>query len=99
MRPGRDLPPADWRVPPGVEGEAGIPVTVVSLPARGRPPEAAARRAGLELVEKVLPTKLTNSDTTERNCDVCLRCPPGVRVGLVLAARVALSVTGRLKAE
>jgi hypothetical protein len=33
-------------------------VTVVSLPARGRPPQAAARRAGLEFVEKLL---------TERN--------------------------------
>jgi hypothetical protein len=29
-------------------------MTVVSLPARGRPPEAAARRAGLEFVEKLL---------------------------------------------
>jgi hypothetical protein len=43
------------------------PVTVVSLPARGRPPQAAARRAGLEFVEKLLPTKLTSTDTTERN--------------------------------
>jgi hypothetical protein len=31
-------------------------VTVVALPARGRPPQAAARRAGLEVVEKVLTT-------------------------------------------
>jgi hypothetical protein len=30
------------------EGEAGSPVAVVWLPARGRPPQAAARRAGLE---------------------------------------------------
>jgi integrase len=30
------------------ESEAGSPVTVVSLPARGRPPQAAARRAGLD---------------------------------------------------
>jgi hypothetical protein len=35
-------------------GEAGLWVTVVSLPARGRPPQAAARRAGLEFVEKLL---------------------------------------------
>ena len=48
-------------------GEAGSRVTVVSLPARGRPPQAAARRAGLEFVEKLLPTKLTSTDTTERN--------------------------------
>jgi ribosomal protein S12 methylthiotransferase accessory factor YcaO len=34
---------------------------------RGRPPQAAARRAGLEFVEKLLPTNLTSSDTTERN--------------------------------
>jgi hypothetical protein len=41
-------------------------VIAVSLPARGRPPQAAARRAGLEFVEKLL-TKLTGTDTTERN--------------------------------
>jgi hypothetical protein len=34
---------------------------------RGRPPKAAARRAGLEGVEKVLTTKLTSTNTTERN--------------------------------
>jgi hypothetical protein len=43
---------------PDVEGEAGTPVTVVSLPARGRPPEAAARRAGLEFVGKLLTTAM-----------------------------------------
>jgi hypothetical protein len=42
----------------GAEGEAGSPVTVVSLPARGRPPQAAARRAGLEFVEKLLTTAM-----------------------------------------
>jgi hypothetical protein len=36
-------------------GEAGLWVTVVSLPARGRP--EAARRAGLEVVEKLLTSK------------------------------------------
>ena len=55
-------------------GEAGAPVAVVSLPARGRPPEAAARRAGLEFVEKLLPTNLTSTDTTERNAGM-LRVP------------------------
>jgi len=30
------------------EGEAGSPVAVVSLPARGRPLQAATRRVGLE---------------------------------------------------
>jgi hypothetical protein len=54
-------------------GEAGSPVTAASLPARGRPPEAAARRAGLEFVEKLL-TKLTSTDTTERNTRM-LRVP------------------------
>jgi hypothetical protein len=34
-------------------GWGRCPVTVVSLPARGRPPQAAARRAGLEFVEKL----------------------------------------------
>jgi Transcription factor WhiB len=43
------------QVPVHVQGDAGIPVTAVSLPARGRPPQAAARRAGLEGVEKSLP--------------------------------------------
>jgi hypothetical protein len=33
------------------EGGAGFPVAAESLPARGRPPQAAARRAGLEVVE------------------------------------------------
>jgi len=41
---------------------------------RGRPPQAAARRAGLEFVEKLLPTKLTSTDTTERNAGM-LRVP------------------------
>jgi hypothetical protein len=44
-----------------VLGEAGSPVAVVWLPARGRPPQAAARRAGLEFVEKLLTTKLTSA--------------------------------------
>jgi len=39
-------------------GEAGAPVTAVALPARGRPPQAAARRAGLECVEKLLTTAM-----------------------------------------
>jgi hypothetical protein len=49
-------------------------VTVASLPARGRPPQAAARRAGLEFVEKLLTTNLTSTDTTERNASM-LRVP------------------------
>jgi hypothetical protein len=47
LGPRADLQPAAF-------GEAGLWVTVVSLPARGRPPQAAARRAGLEVEEKVL---------------------------------------------
>jgi len=43
-------------------------VTAVALPARGRPPQAAARRAGLECVEKLL---------TERNS--CLVGRSGTR--------------------
>jgi hypothetical protein len=42
---------------------------------RGRPPQAAARRAGLEFVEKLLTTNLTSTDTTERNAGM-LRVPP-----------------------
>jgi hypothetical protein len=52
-----------------VLGEAGSRVTVVSLP---------GRRAGLEFVEKPLPTKLTSTltstDATERNAGM-LRVP------------------------
>jgi hypothetical protein len=33
---------------------------------RGRPPQAAARRAGLEFVEKLLPTKLTSTCASGR---------------------------------
>ena len=47
-------------------------MTVVSPPGRGRPPQAA-RRAGLEFVEKGLPTKLTSADTTERDAAMLLR--------------------------
>jgi hypothetical protein len=36
------------------QGEPGSTATVVWLPARGWPPEAAARRADLESVEKVV---------------------------------------------
>jgi hypothetical protein len=45
------LPPAPVTAlaRPGGEGGAGSPVTVVWLPALGRPPQAAARRAGLEV--------------------------------------------------
>ena len=39
-------------LPSGVSG--GARVSLVLLPARGRPPQAAARRAGLEVVEKLL---------------------------------------------
>src|SRR5512132_3243007 len=45
------------------------------LPARGRPPQAAARRAGLEFVEKLLTTNLTSADTTERKAGMLRRIP------------------------
>ena len=35
------------------------------LPARGRPPQAAARRAGLEFVEKLLTANLTSTILSE----------------------------------
>jgi hypothetical protein len=54
---------------------------------RGRPPQAAARRAGLEFVEKLLTTKLTSTDTTERNAGM-------LRVSLV-ASLVELPTRGR----
>ena len=46
-------------------GWSRCPVTADSLP---------ARRAGLEFVEKLLPTSLTSTDTTERNAGM-LRVP------------------------
>jgi hypothetical protein len=45
-------------------GEAGSPVAVVWLPARGWPPEAAARRAGLEDVEKLLTSSIYAANKT-----------------------------------
>jgi hypothetical protein len=75
-----------------VEGEAGAPVAVASSPGRGRPPQAAARRAGLEFVEKLLTVKLTSPDTAERNAGML--CVPH-RASLVaywLELLVALAV-------
>src|SRR5947207_1511945 len=43
---------------------------------RGRPPQAAARRAGLKDVEKLLPTNLTSTDTTEWNAGMLPRPAP-----------------------
>jgi hypothetical protein len=48
----------------GGRGEAARPVSVVSLPARGRPPQAAARRAGLEVVEKLLTSTIDAANKT-----------------------------------
>ena len=56
---------AQWAVPAQPCGEAGSPVTACRCRAGGRP--EAARRAGLESVEKLLPMNLTSTDTTERN--------------------------------
>jgi hypothetical protein len=88
------LPPCGYRSR-CVLGEAGSPVTVVSLPAGG--PPAAARRAGLEGVEKVLPTKLTSTDTTERNAGMLLDPRPARRIvgrpGYWLWLLVALAAT------
>jgi hypothetical protein len=56
----------------------GASVTVVLLPARGGPPEAAARRAGLEFVEKVLtamPSSLDSTDTKAQNTGMLRRVP------------------------
>jgi hypothetical protein len=60
---------------------------VVLLSSRGWPPWAPARRAGLEFVEKLLPTKLTSTDTTERNAGM-------LRVPLVVSL-VELPTSGR----
>jgi hypothetical protein len=79
-------------------------VTVVSLPARGRPPQAAARRAGLEFVEKLLTTKLTSTDTTVRNAGmlpgsrtVASLCRPGdwLELLVVLVVAAAMEQGGR----
>jgi hypothetical protein len=44
----------------GVEGEAGSPVAAVSLPAL----RAAARRAGLEVEEKVVTSSIDTANKT-----------------------------------
>jgi len=54
------------------EGGAGAPVAAVWLPARGRPPQAAARRAGLEDVEKVL-TSIYAANKTALGAVKCAR--------------------------
>jgi hypothetical protein len=55
-----------------MNGEAGSPVTVALLPARGRPPQAAARRAGLEFVEKLLTSAMV-ALLAERNASMVPR--------------------------
>ena len=45
------------------QDEAAVLVPVVMLPARGRPPEAAARRVGLEAVEKLLTSAIYAANT------------------------------------
>src|SRR5215218_7501598 len=82
---------------PWMEGEAGSPVTVVSLPARGRPPQAAARRAGLEDVEKSLPAPST-ARTRRSGTQSMLRVPlvastgrPGYWLELLVALVVAVA--------
>src|SRR4029453_4506169 len=58
-RPGENTCPSGCvSAAAGLDGEAGTPVAVVSLP---------GRRAGLEFVEKVLTTNLISTDTTARN--------------------------------
>jgi hypothetical protein len=57
------------------QGAVGSPVTVASLPARGRPPQAAARRAGPEVVEKSLPST-RRPGTAERNVGMPLASWP-----------------------
>jgi hypothetical protein len=49
-------------------------VTVVSLPARGRPPQAAARRVGLEFVEKLL-TRTSPARTRRSGTPACFARP------------------------
>jgi hypothetical protein len=44
-------------------------IASVGVAGRGRPPQAAARRAGLEVVEKLL-TRLNGTDTAERNASM-----------------------------
>jgi hypothetical protein len=65
-------------------------VAVVSLPARGRPPQAAARRVGLEVVEKLLTSKssivglLALVDVDARSYRLCQLHPAPSRSRLVL---------------
>jgi hypothetical protein len=43
---------------------------------RGRPPQAAVLGAGLEFVEKLLPTNLNSTDTMERDASMLLLLDP-----------------------
>ena len=61
----------------------------VGAAGRGRPPQAAARRAGLEFVEKLLTTKLISADTTERDAGMLLPHPrPRTVAWLVMRSTV-----------
>jgi hypothetical protein len=80
-------------VPPGVLVRR-CPVTVVSLPARGRPPEAAARRPGLGGVEKS-PSSLNRTDATERNSSACFASRPAASVELLLLQAAGGRCRGR----
>jgi hypothetical protein len=62
-----------WRLF-GWGGKSG-PGTRHGAAGRGRPPQAAARRAGLESVEKLLTTKLRSADMTGRNASMLHLAP------------------------
>jgi hypothetical protein len=65
---GRVIAVSDWFEGQGRMALAHGSMMACMWPAgRGRPPQAAARRAGLEFVEKLLTTKLESADMTERN--------------------------------
>ena len=66
----------------------GCAVLSGGVTGRGRP--EAARRAGLEFVEKLLTTKLTSTSTTERNAGM-LRLAPRPVIVVELVARSGLS--------
>jgi hypothetical protein len=69
-----DRPPDAYSRDAGRRGIQKSP-SLGSQRGRGRPPQAAARRAGLEFVEKLVTTKLDSVDMTERNASM-LRLTP-----------------------
>ena len=63
------------------------------LPARGRPPQATARRAGLEFVEKLLTANLTSTSPADGVQTFRLVTYPTLRSALLAGGLLAFAVS------